>query len=135
MTSPEEAVGERGLLDTSVFVAQETGRFHGSLPAMATVSVVTVAELHLGVLLAEDPQIRAQRLRTLSSVERLFEPLPVDAAVARTFAEIVAEARREGKRPRIMDTWIAATAVTHGLPVYTQDDDFLAIPRVRTIRV
>ena len=98
-------------------------------------SVVTVAELHLGVLLADDPTIRAKRLRTLTSVQALFEPLPIDSAVARIFAEIVAEARRERKRPKIMDTWIAATAVTHDLPVYTQDDDFLTIPRVRVIHV
>ncbi len=102
---------------------------------MTTVSVITVAELHLGVLLADDPAIRARRLRALSSIEALFEPLPIDAAVARMFAEIVAEARRRGKRPKIMDTWIAATAVTHNLPVYTQDDDFLAIPRVRVVQV
>ncbi len=135
MTPREEAADEQGLLDTSVFVAQETGRSHGVLPGTATVSVVTLAELHLGVLLADDATIRAQRLRTLSSVESLFEPLPIDAAVARIFAEIVAEARRQGKRPKIMDTWIAATAVTHDLPVYSPDDDFLAIPRVRVIRV
>lgn len=135
MTPQEKAAPERGLLDTSVFIAQETGRAGASLPAMAAVSVITLAELHLGVLLTEDPHVRAQRLRTLSSVEALFEPLPVDAAVARTFAELVAEARRQGRRPKIMDTWIAATAVTHGLPVYTQDEDFLAIPRVHVIRV
>ncbi|MGQ0550546.1 MAG: PIN domain-containing protein [Armatimonadota bacterium] len=131
----KDPAGDRGLLDTSVFVARETGRAHGTLPAAATVSVVTIAELHLGVLLADDPTIRAQRLRTLSSVLALFEPLPIDSAVARIFAEIVAEARRQGKRPKIMDTWIAATALIHDLPVYTQDDDFLAIPRVRVIRV
>jgi predicted nucleic acid-binding protein len=105
------------------------------LPRTATVSVVTVAELHLGVLMADDPAVRMQRLRTLTSVEALFEPLPVDVSVARTFAELVAEARRQGRRPGIMDTWIAATAVVHGLPVYTQDDGFLSIPRVRAIRV
>ena len=102
---------------------------------MAAISVITVAELHLGVLMADEPSIRAQRLRTLTSVETLFEPLPIDSEVARTFAELVAEARRQGRRPRIMDTWIAATAVAHDLPVYTQDDDFLTIPRVRIVRV
>ena len=51
-------------------------------------------------------------------------PLPIDSEVARTFAKLVAEARRRGKRPKIMDTWIAATAVTHDIPVYTQDEDF-----------
>jgi len=135
VTPEEKAAPERGLLDTSVFIAQEAGRTRASLPAMAAVSVITLAELHLGVLLTEDPHVRAQRLRTLSSVEALFEPLPVDAAVARTFAELVAEARRQGRRPKIMDTWIAATAATHGLPVYTQDEDFLAIPRVHVIRI
>jgi predicted nucleic acid-binding protein len=135
VTPEERAATERGLLDASVFVAQETGRSRATLPAMAAVSVVTLAELHLGVLLTEDPRVRAQRLQTLSSVEALFESLPVDAAVARNFAEIVAEARRQGRRPKIMDTWIAATAVTHRLPVYTQDEDFLTIPRVHVIQV
>lgn len=134
MTRDEPAEGDRGLIDTSVFIAEESGRPLGALPRMAASSVITVAELHLGVLMADEPSIRAQRLRTLTSVETLFEPLPIDSDVARTFAELVAEARRQGRRPRIMDTWIAATAVAHDLPVYTQDDDFLTIPRVR-IRV
>jgi predicted nucleic acid-binding protein len=68
-------------------------------------------------------------------VEELFEPLPIDTAVARIFAELAAEARRQGKRPKIMDTWIAATAIAHDLPIYTQDDDFLAIPRAHVVRV
>jgi predicted nucleic acid-binding protein len=123
------------VLDTSVFIARESGRPLGALPAGGAISVVTVAELHLGVLLAGDPAVREQRLRTLAAVEALFEPLPIDADVARTFAGLVAEARRLGRRPRIMDAWIAATAVAHGLPVYTQDEDFLSIPRVRTVRV
>ena len=134
-SSSDQAGDERGLLDTSIFIAQESGRPLGQLPGQGAISVVTVAELHLGVLMADEPTIRAQRLRTLSSVDALFEPLPVDAGVARLFAELAAEARRQGKRPKIMDTWIAATALAHDLPVYTQDDDFLAIPRVRVVRV
>jgi predicted nucleic acid-binding protein len=105
MPSTPAAV-ERGLLDTSVFIARESGRALGSLPTMAAISVVTVAEIYLGVLVAERAAVRAQRLRTLTSVQRLFEPLPVDSEVARAFAEIVAQARREGRRPKIMDTWI-----------------------------
>ena len=131
----DQSGDERGLLDTSIFIARERGRPLGQLPAQGAVSVVTVAELYLGVLMADDLAVRAQRLRTLSSVEALFEPLAIDAAVARTFAELAAEARRPGKRPKIMDTWIAATALAHDLAVYTQDDDFLAIPRVRVVRI
>lgn len=124
-----------GLLDTSVFVAQEQGRPLGKLPDRAAISVVTLAELHLGVLLAGEPAVQALRLRTLSEVERTFDPLPVDADVARSFAVIVAEARRAGKRPKIMDAWIAATAVAHRIPVYTQDADFSEMPQVEVVAV
>jgi predicted nucleic acid-binding protein len=134
-TAKDAAPNGRGLLDTSIFVARESGRPIGSVPAEGAISVMTTAELHLGVLMADDPDVRAQRLRTLSSVQALFEPLPITPAVAQTFAELVAEARRQGRRPKIMDTWIAATAVAHNLPLYTQDDDFLAIPRVQVVRV
>jgi len=127
--------GDRGVLDTSVFIAGETGRHRGPLPRTAAISVVTIAELHLGVLMADDPDVRARRLRTLSAVEAAFEPVPIDVDVARVFAEVVAEARRQGRQPKIMDAWIAATAIAHDLPVYTQDDDFAVIPRVRTVRV
>jgi predicted nucleic acid-binding protein len=126
---------QRGLLDTSVFIARETGRSVGALPESAAISVVTLAELHLGVLMADDPTARAQRLRTLTAVQALFEPVPIDAGVAEVFAELVAEARRAGRRPKIMDTWIAATAVALELPVFTQDEDFLDITRVAVHRV
>jgi len=96
---------------------------------------MTLAELHLGVLMAQGSAVRAQRLRTLTMVQNAFEPLPIDSEVARTFAELVAEARRHGKRPKIMDTWIAATAVAHEIPVYTQDEDFAEIPKVQVRRV
>ena len=125
----------RGLLDTTILVAREQGRPVGRLPEESAVSVVTIAELHVGVLLADDPRIGAQRLRTLSEVERAFDPLPIDAAVARNFAVIVADARRRGRRPKIMDAWIAATALTHGLPVYAQDADFDDLAGVQTVRV
>lgn len=125
----------RGLLDTSVFIARESGRRLGELPETAAVSVVTVAELHLGVLMAHGAAIRARRLRTLTAVQNAFEPLAIDAEVARTFAELVAAARRRGKKPKIMDAWIAATAVAHGLAVYTQDEDFAEMPQVVVHRV
>ena len=133
MTEP--ATRHRGLLDTSIFIAQETGRAVGELPDLAAISVVTIAELHLGVLMTDDPESRAHRLRTLSEVESLFEPLPIDPMVARSFAELVAQARRQGRRPKIMDTWIAATAAAHDLVLYTQDEDFLSFSQIQVIRV
>jgi predicted nucleic acid-binding protein len=124
-----------GLLDTSVFIAQESGRPLGTIPLAAAVSVVTLAELQIGVLAATDPEIRAQRLRTLGRVEALFEPLAVDVAVARSFATLAAEARLLGRRPQVQDTWIAATALAYGLPLYTQDADFLGFPGIQIVRV
>jgi predicted nucleic acid-binding protein len=123
-----------GLLDTSVFVARESGRPLASLPEEGRVSVITVAELRIGVLVADDPSVRAQRLKTLSEVEAL-EPLPVDDAAARAFAEIVADSRRRGKRPKILDALIAAIARSRAMPVYTQDADFEDMVGVQVIRV
>ena len=124
----------RGLLDTSVFVARESARPLGPLPDEGLVSVITVAELRIGVLVAEEASVRAQRLATLSEVEG-FEPLPVDDAAGRAFAEIVADSRRRGKRPRILDALIAATARSRAMPVYTQDADFEDMVGVDVVRV
>ena len=135
MTPSGAESAQRGLLDTSVFIAKETGRPLAELPDMAAVSVITLAELYLGALMAQGSPVRAWRLRTLTMVQDTFEPLPIDSEVARTFAELVAEARRQGKRPKIMDTWIAATTVAHDIPVYTQDEDFAEIPKVHVHRV
>ncbi len=125
----------KGLLDTTVLIAREQGRPLGALPEESAISVVTLAELHIGVLLADEPRMRAQRMRSLSEVERSFDALPVDKDVARNFAVIVADARKRGKKPKIMDAWIAATAVSHDLPVYTQDVDFDDLAEVHVVRV
>ncbi|MBV8771905.1 MAG: PIN domain-containing protein [Deltaproteobacteria bacterium] len=135
MTLTGQESARQGLLDTSVFIAKETGRALGELPDPAAVSVVTLAELHLRVLMAHGSAVRARRLRTLTMVQNTFEPLPIDSEVARTFAELVAEAERHGTRPKIMNTWTAATAGAQDIPVYTQDEGFAEIAKVRIHRV
>ena len=116
----------RGLLDTSVFIADEEGRPLASdrLPDEAAISVITLAELELGVHMAASEAVRGMRLRTLQATQSTYVALPVDAAVASAFAELVAIARRAGRRPKVQDAWIAATARAVGVPVYTQDSDF-----------
>jgi predicted nucleic acid-binding protein len=116
----------RGLLDTSVFIAGEQARRLESdrLPDEAAVSVVTLAELELGVQLATTEAVRGQRLRTLQAMRETYLALPVDEAVASAFAELVAIARRTGRRPKVQDAWIAATARAHNVAVYSQDRDF-----------
>jgi predicted nucleic acid-binding protein len=127
----------RGLLDTSLFIAGEQRRPIDveQLPDQAAVSVVTVAELELGVHLAGSDEIRAQRLGTLRALQATYVALPIDEAVASAFAQLVAVARRAGRRPKVQDTWIAATARAHSVAVYTQDSDFDALEGVDVVRV
>lgn len=129
----------RGLLDTSVLIADESGRgLHtGSLPDEAMISVITIAELHAGVLAARDTATRSTRLATLDGVSAL-QPLPVDAAAAQQWAVLRVRLAEDGRRAKINDLWIAAIAAANNLPIITQDDDFDPIEAVggpRVIRV
>lgn len=125
----------RAVADTSVFVAQESGRELGDLPEEIAVSVVTAAELELGILRAADPEARAIRLATLSRVQATYSLLPVDPEVASCFARLAAAQLAGGRRLRRHDTWIAATAMRHGVAVLTQDADFSAFDAVEVLRV
>ncbi len=125
----------RAIADTSVFVAQEAGRELGDLPEEIAVSVITAAELELGVLRAGDAGARATRLATLSRVQATYALLPVDAEVASCFARIASAELARGRRLRRHDTWIAATALRHDAAVLTQDADFSSFDEVAVIRV
>jgi predicted nucleic acid-binding protein len=126
----------RALLDTSFFVATESGRPLGEMDGVTEteVSVVTLAELTVGVLTADDGD-RPARVATLSAVESTWDPLPVDAEVARQLARVVAALRAGGRRIPILDVLVAATAIVEQIPVVTQDSDYEAIPGVEVIRV
>jgi predicted nucleic acid-binding protein len=114
-----------GLLDTSVFIAQESGRALGKLPDRVAVSVVTIGELHLGVLNTEDDAVRARRADTLA-LARAADPIPISEAIMVTWGRLVADCRAAGIHStiKLTDALIAATAVEHGLPVVTQDSDY-----------
>lgn len=125
----------KAVADTSIFIAEETGRELGPLPEKIAVSVITVAELELGVLRATDAEGRAKRLATLSRVQSLYPLLPVEPEIATCFARIAAAERSRGRRLRRHDTWIAATAMRHRAAVVTQDSDFSSFEHVDVIRV
>lgn len=123
------------LADTSVFIAREQDRpLAAPPPDDIAVSVVTVGELHLGVLMATDIERRALRLATLRLAEQL-EPIPVDESVAHAWATLIARLRTAGRRMPINDSWIAATALAHGMPVVTQDGDYDGVPGLRVLKV
>jgi predicted nucleic acid-binding protein len=115
----------RGLLDTSVFIAAESGRplDEKRIPDEAAVSVVTIAELQAGVLAAADVDVRARRLATLDAVADI-ELLGIDEHAALMWARMRVHLAASGRRLNVNDLWIAAVAASRGLPVVTQDDDF-----------
>lgn len=119
---------QAGVLDTSVFIANETGRplDESAMPGEVATTVITLAELNAGVLAAGTAEVRAQRLATLDAVADLVA-LPVDEDAARVWARLRIHLLETGRRMGINDLWIAAIAVSRGLPVITQDDDFAAL--------
>jgi predicted nucleic acid-binding protein len=120
----------RGLLDTSVLIAQDSEDLDASLPEEVSISVASLAELHFGVLVARDEAIRQLRLRRLGAIEATFSAIPIDPAVARAFGSVAHAVKVAGRQPRsrVMDLWIAATALAHALPVYTRNlDDFATL--------
>ena len=129
-----------GLLDTSVFIAREDGRALSELPDRVAISVVTIGELQLGVLSAADDDVRARRADTLS-LARAADPIPISEAIMVTWARLVADCRAGGiqRAVKLTDSLIAATAVEHGLPVVSQDEDFERIsaahPALRVLNV
>ncbi len=124
----------RGLADTSIFIARESGRSlaQEQLPDELAVSIITVGELRAGVLAAGDVQTRDRRLATLTEVLAL-DPVPVDDAVARAWARLRVDLRDNGLSMRVNDSWIAATAIALGVPLITQDADYRGVPNLSTV--
>jgi predicted nucleic acid-binding protein len=125
-----------GLADTSCFIANESGRplRTEAMPDRLAVSVITVGELRAGVLAARDLEARARRLATLTRALAL-DPIPVDDDVAAAWARLRVVLRDLGLRMGVNDSWIAATAIALGVPVVTQDEDYVAVPGLEVIRV
>ncbi|MPZ80213.1 MAG: PIN domain-containing protein [Actinophytocola sp.] len=109
----------KAVLDTSVVIATDIPLLAGEL----AISAATVAELHLGVLVATDAKARANRLRRLSALLQHFDALPVDDAVAVSYGQLAAAVAEAGRRPRArtMDLLVAATAHAHGARLYTRN--------------
>ena len=114
----------RVLLDTSVLTdAASPGKLEGAI------SAASLAELHFGLLVAADDDERSRRAQRLGVIESTFDPLPVDAAVARESGRLAAAVASRGAQPRrrTVDLVIAATANVHGVPLLTRNPKDLAV--------
>lgn len=115
---------KRALLDTSVLIGSaDPGELEGAI------SAASLAELHFGTLVASHPEERARRTQRLGVIEATFDPLPIDAPVAREWGRLAAAIAERGGQPRrrAIDLVIAATANVEGVPLLTADAADLAI--------
>lgn len=126
----------RAVADTSVLIGLEAARVDAARFAEYEfgVSVVTLGELRLGVLQASGPEAAARRLSTYALAQR-FEPLAIDEAVSEAWALLVSQLRAAGRRVPTNDSWIAATAIAHDIPIVTQDSDYDAMANVAVIKI
>lgn len=124
------------LLDTSVFVAVESGRPADldKVPDEASVSTITMGELKAGVLAADDVVTKSRRLRTFQSLAR-YATYAVDEAAADHWAELRILLRDARRRMKVNDLWIASIARANGLTVVTQDDDFDVLADLELLEV
>jgi predicted nucleic acid-binding protein len=126
----------RAVADTSVLIGLEAARVDAARFAEYEfgVSVITLGELRLGVLQASGPEAAARRLSTYQLAQR-FEPLTIDEAVSEAWALLVSRLRAAGRRAPVNDSWIAATALAHNIPILTQDSDYDAMTNVAVIKI
>jgi hypothetical protein len=126
----------RGLLDTSVFVAFELGREINVdlLPSEFAVSIVTLAELQVGVLTAKDVFLQGKRMRTYRQALQ-FNPIEIDQQIADAWATLRVMLRESGRAVEVNDLWIAATAMELQVPLITQDRALMGLPNIETILV
>ena len=128
----------QGLLDTSVVVALSQATIASQLPDLPMISAITLAELSVGPLIATDATERARRQAVLQEVEAAFDPLPVDAAVARIYGRVGAELRARGSKSkaRSFDALIAAVAIANELTLYTANaENFAGISGLDVVSV
>ena len=112
---------ERGILDTSTVILLERIADLSYLPREPLITAVTLAELSVGPLVTNDSTERATRQVRLQQAEADFEPLPFDAAAARSYGRVAASLHRAGRktRARAYDAMIAAVAISNDLPLFT----------------
>lgn len=128
----------RGILDTSTLILLGRLLEVGALPEEPQITTVTLAELSVGPLVAATDEERIVRQARLQQAEADFDPLPFDAAAARSFGRVAASLRKIGRKPaaRAYDAMIAAIAISNDLPIHTCNPrDFTGIEGLTVVAV
>jgi len=85
---------------------------------LLAISFITVGELYYG---AEKARWGEQKRLVLETHLRNFVVLPYDHEIARCYARLSAERKRNGNPIAPNDAWIAACAIRHGIPLITHN--------------
>lgn len=85
------------------------------------VDPVILGEIRFGILLLPQGRRRRALERWFDDVARRIHCIPWDAETGLRWAELLAHLRLVGKPMPIKDSLIAATALTHGLPIATRN--------------
>ena len=123
-----------------MFVAREQSRPMAPPPLKASVSVITMGELHVSLLSATDEAVRVRRAETFA-LARSMDPVPSSEWVMDEWARLVSACRDAGIASVVKrtDSLIAATAISLGVPVVTQDNDYdrlaAVLPQLHVMRV
>lgn len=127
-----------GILDTSTLILLARIDEVDTLPAEPLITAVTLAELSVGPLVATTDEERSARQAHLQQAEADFDPLPFDAAAARSLGQVAASLRRAGRKPaaRAYDAMIAAVGIANDLPVHTcNPSDFQGVDGLTVVSV
>jgi predicted nucleic acid-binding protein len=126
----------QGLLDTSVLIDFESIDPE-LLPAEASVSAISMAELTAGPHGTNDREERAHQQARLQFIEASLSPIPFDANCAHAYGLVFAAVSAAGRKPRgarAIDLLIAATSVSMELPLFTSNAaDFAGLEGLTTI--
>lgn len=128
----------RGVLDTSTLILLGRIDDPDALPSEPVISAITLAELSVGPLVATSDVERAARQAHVQQAEAAFDPLPFDAAAARSFGRVAASLRGAGRTSsaRTYDAMIAAVCLANDLPIHTcNPGDFEGIDGLEVLAV
>lgn len=127
-----------GLLDTNTVILLPRITDPDHLPDEPAISTITLAELSVGPLVTDDERERAARQAHVQQAEADFDPVPFDAAAARSFGQVAAALRSAGRKTsaRAYDALIAAVAIANDMPLHTVNPkDFAGIDNLRVVAV
>lgn len=95
------------------------------------ISVISIGEIEKGIQLLPD-SAKKQKLARWFASELIpffeYRTLEIGSVEARAWGRIFARSQLDGKKPPVIDSLLAATALTHGLTLVTRNEaDFMPL--------